>query len=128
MTGIQNPLFTATDLQALPGVSGVTETSATMAERIVWGWLRPILAVEQRPNPVSDELFSWALELGAIAHENPTGMSSYQLGAERVGYSTERRVEILAEVADGGRPGHTTGGVPRGRFPQAPTYPDPARW
>lgn len=114
-------LFTAADLNALPGISGVTDEQATMVERIVWGWLRPVLGVQDRPDSISPELFSWAIELGAIAQENPAGLSSYQLGQERYGYSSERRAEILAGAAGGGQ-ASTGAPAPLGSFP--PPRPD----
>ena len=117
-------LFTELDLKNLTGRE-VTQAQAETAERIVWGWLSPVLNLTDRPDPVPDAVFSWAVELGAIAVENPAGLESYQLGQERFGYSAERRREILAEAADGGVPG--SGGRPQGSFPPACGWPDPAR-
>lgn len=117
-------LFTAGDLTPLIGRTPTSE-QAVSAERIVWGWLAPILGVTTRPDPVPAEVFSWAVELGAIHIENPTGLMSYQLGAERLQFSGERRAEILGEVAAGGVPGGGT--KPRGSFPDACGWPDPAR-
>ncbi len=118
------PLFTAAELSGHLQKT-VTAEAAASCERVVWGWLKPALGLTERPNPVPDEVFSWAIELGGIAHENPAGLASYQLGAERIAYSAERRAEILADAADGGRPG--TGGAPRGSFPPACAWPDQAR-
>ena len=117
-------LFDEDDLNALPGVDGVTAEEATAVERIVWGWLKPILKVTERPDPVSDELFAAALELGVIYRSNPEGLSEYSLESERSKYSSNRRDEILGEVAGGGT---TIGGVPSplGNFPTARSYPDP---
>jgi len=103
----------------------VTEPATVMAERVVWGWLRPILEATERPAEQSAELFSWAIELGGIAHENPAGLSSKQIGPFQEQYSAERREEILAEVATGGQPA-ASALAPRGRFPKARRYPDPA--
>lgn len=104
----------------------VTDEAAIAAERVVWGWLKPVLGLTERPTPVSEELFSWAIELGGIAHENPDGKSYYQLADERTGYSAERRQQILEEAATGGI---APGGVakPVGSFPKAQCWPDPAR-
>lgn len=110
----------------------VTEERAVVVEQVVWGWLRPILAADARPDPVPPELFSWALELGAIAHENPAGLSSKQFGDVAEAYSAERRDEILEAVAESalGSGGATSRLSPRGSFPPARCYPDPAetRW
>lgn len=117
-------LFDANDLNGVPGISGVTSDQAGVLERIVWGWLKPVLGLTDRPDTISDELFSQAIELGAIAHENPSGLSSYQLGAERYGYSSERRDAILESAGTGGS---ATGvPAPTGSFPPARSYPDPA--
>ena len=117
-------LFDENDLNALPGVDGVTAEEATAVERIVWGWLKPILKVIERPDPVSEELFAWALELGVIYRTNPEGLAEYSLEQERTKYTTKRRAELLGEVASGGT---TIGGVPSpvGSFPSARSYPDP---
>lgn len=117
-------LFTAEELAEYLGTT-VTEARAYMVERIVWGWLKPVLALTDRPDPVSDEVFSWAIELAAIVHENPAGLSSQQLGPGSQTYSLERRQEILAEVAAGGG-SITTVHAPQGSFPDALDYPDGA--
>lgn len=116
-------LFAAEDLTGLLG-RPITIEQADTAERIVWGWLAPILGTN-RPDPIPDSVYSWAVELGAIAIENPSGLESYQLGAERLQFSAERRGEILSEAAAGGVPGGGT--TPRGSFPTACGWPDPAR-
>lgn len=117
-------LFTASDLGDLLQ-KPVTDTAAAAAESMVWGWLRGPLGLTTRPDPVPEDVFSWALELGAIALENPAGWSSYQLGQERIQFSAERRTEILREAT--AVPGGTDG-LPRAAFPAACPYPDPARW
>lgn len=106
--------------------TNVDESAAITAERVVWGWLRPVLGLTERPYPVPDEVFSWALELGAIAHENPAGLSYYQLGAERSGFSSERRAEILTD-AGGSAGGSAALSAPMGAFPTAEGWPDPPR-
>lgn len=119
-----NPLFTDADLNALPGVGRVTADEAAMVERIVWGWLKPVLGLSERPATVPDEVFSWAIELGAIARENPAGLSSEQLGSSQRAFSAERRSEILQSAS---AHGSTTAGLtPRGCFPPALAYPDGA--
>jgi hypothetical protein len=119
------PLFTAEDLSQLVP-DEVEESKAARVERVVWGWLSPALGLTERPDQVSDQLFSWAVELGAIFHENPTGLSTYHLGQERFGYSSERRAEILSEATA------STAGVPatasQGSFPDAQAWPDPIEW
>lgn len=107
----------------------VTVAQAGEAEKVVWGWLAPILKVEDRPDVVSVALYSAALELGGIAFSNPEGLSSYELETEKTVYSSERRDEILRILAAQNNttaPGLTPA-APVGSFPAACAYPDPAR-
>lgn len=118
-------LFTPTDLtDHLGSPSPISTERAQSAERLVWGWLKPILGLTDRPFPVPDEVFSWAIELGGIAHENPTGLTSKQLGPGQQHFSLERRTEILREALLGGLP--TSSPAPVGCFPAPLAYPDPA--
>lgn len=121
------PLFTAADLGNLLGTT-VDAGKHALVERVVWGWLRPILDVDARPVPVPDELFSWAIELGAIAHENPDGRTAKQIGPFKDQYSVERRKEILAEVQEHVDSNNPDGdpSAPTGYFPPPLPYPDPA--
>lgn len=119
-------LFTAAQLG--DWIGGTVEPArAVMAEQVVWGWLQPVLGLTERPTETQANLFSWALELGAIAYENPTGLASYQLGEERSQYSAERRDAVLATAAAGGvNPAGSTAS-PRGSFPLAEPWADPLR-
>lgn len=121
-------LFTATELGNMLQCS-VTDEAAAAAERLAWGWLKPVLGIttEDRPATVTAEVFAWAIELGAIAYENPSGLSAYQLGDERSQYSAERRNEILATAAAGGKVASSGVPSPRGTFPTAECWPDPIR-
>lgn len=122
-------LFTATELGNWLGVT-VDEGRATVVERVVWGWLVEVLSTDTRPEPVPAQLFSWAIELGAIAHENPGGLSAKAFGDVSEAYSEERRKALLALVAGselGNGLGSSAGSRPRGSFPAARDYPDPAR-
>lgn len=121
----QTPLFTATDLGAWLRQS-ITEEAAVVVEKVVWGWLRPLLKVEERPATPSDELVAWAIELGAIAYTNPEGLAEYRLEEEWSDYSSERRDEILALAGSGGTAVAGSVATPTGRFPAARRYPDPA--
>lgn len=122
----QTPLFTGVDLTTWLQ-RPVSDEAGIMVERVVWGWLRPLLNVDERPDPPSDELFSWAIELGGIAFANPEGLASYSLEAESSSYSSERRDEILREVANGGVTPVGASLPPKSSFPPAQEYPDPAR-
>jgi len=102
----------------------VTETRAAMAERVVWGWLKPRLGLSDRPSPVPDEVFAWAIELGGIVYENPAGLNARQMGQFQEQFSAERRDQILDEVARSTQ--GTATAQPAGSFPEALDYPDPA--
>jgi hypothetical protein len=115
-------LFFPEELRLQLGAATIDSDRAEVAERVVWGWLKPVLGLTERPYPVPDEVFSWAIELGAIAHENPAGLSSKQLGPAQQAFSMERRREILADAAGGGS--STAALSPRGSFPDALSYPD----
>lgn len=121
-------LFTAADLGNMLQCS-VTDEAAAAAEKLAWGWLKPVLGIttDTRPDTVPAELFAWAIELGAIAYENPSGLSAYQLGDERSQFSAERRQEILATAAAGGKVASSGVPTPRGSFPPADPWPDPIR-
>jgi hypothetical protein len=97
-----------------------------MVERVVWGWLKPLLELTERPDPVSEQLFSWALELGIIFRANPEGLSAKEIGPFREQYSSERRDEILRVAAGGGTTAPGAALKPSGSFPSARAYPDPA--
>lgn len=120
------PLFTHGDLGSWLR-SPVDPDHASAVERVVWGWLRPILGVTERPADPSPELVAWAIELGAIAYSNPDGLASYALESERTQYSSERRNELLASVANGGTAPTAPGAVapPRGCYPPINLSPDP---
>lgn len=117
------PLFTAEDLVDLVN-EDISAEKAAIVESVVWGWLKRALTLEQRPAPVTDEIFGWAIELGAIFCENPNGLTAYQLGEERSQYSSERRDAILEDAASSGSGGNEpAGNSPRGSFPAPMAWP-----
>jgi hypothetical protein len=101
----------------------VTAEASTIVERVVWGWLCPLLKVVDRPDDPSAQLLAWAIELGGIAFANPEGLSSYQLDSESSVYGSERREEILRAVVSGGEAPDGVSPAPLGSFP--PACPDP---
>jgi hypothetical protein len=94
-------LFFPEELRLQLGAATIDSDRAEVAERVVWGWLKPVLGLTERPYPVPDEVFSWAIEQA---------------------FSMERRREILADAAGGGS--STAALSPRGSFPDALSYPD----
>jgi hypothetical protein len=123
-----NPLFGASDLSSWLR-QPVTDDAADVVERVVWGWLKPLLAsqgVTERPTDPSDELKAWAIELGAIAYANPEGLDAYSLESESSKYSSDRRDQLLELAASGGTATPGVALAPKGSFPSARPYPDPA--
>lgn len=104
----------------------VVQDSALLAEQVTAGWLKDALGVTELPAaPKGSSLFSWALELGGIAYENPLALMSGSLGDEASTYDRTRRDRILAAVAASAARG-AGGSGPRGCFPPPAVYPDPA--
>ena len=115
-------LFDENDLTEWLG-KPVTQLRAASVERVVWGWLKPILDLEERPDPAPAEVFAWAIELGGIAHENPKGLTQRELGPYSEHFSAERRKEILDEARDA-QPDAGASMKPTGCFPEPLDYPD----
>jgi len=122
------PLFTAEQLGNFLQYQ-VEDAPAAMAEKVVSGWLSDAAGSVTFPDPLPPQLFSWAIELGAIAHENPGGLASETTGAKNTTWDRARRAEILGYVARwAGNDSYVSGaGVPSpvGSFPPARPYPDP---
>lgn len=123
-------LFTAQELSDFLQSESVDSAGAAAAERVVYGWLKPVLGWVARPAPVPDEAWPWVITLAAIAYENPAGMDEYQLGQEKFKYGSTK-AEILAEAAAFRRSGGVVSdpaGIappasPRGSFPAAQPFP-----
>ena len=125
------PLFTPEDLGNWLQYS-VRQTSAVLAEHVAAGWLKDAMNVLELPAaPKGSSLFAWALELGGIAYENPLSLASGSLGDEASTYDRTRRERILAAAASAASASAGRRG-PRGSFPPALPWPDPAerypRW
>lgn len=108
-------LFDLVDLPSWLQVPGVDTETATRVRRAANGWLQDATGLTDWPSPVPDRLWAWALELAAIAYNNPTSLASeaiddYQMTvADRL-----RRREIL----DLARQAYSTAGKPMGSFPE----------
>lgn len=103
--------------------------SEELAIRIAEGWLASVTTqLPVWPQPPPEDLWSWALELAALAYSNPTSMTSRTTDEDTRTWSAERRIEILAAAADrygDGRGSASTTGGPQGDFPIALDWPDP---
>lgn len=119
-----NALFAAVDLTNLLQ-RPVSDGAAEMAEKIVWGRVRSLLNLTDRPTSLDESLEGLVLELGALVVTNPEALSEYVLESETSQYDASRWNEILESIASGG---HLPGGpaAPQGSFPAAQCYPDRA--
>jgi hypothetical protein len=69
--------------------------AAGIARRQAGGWLSDATGLTEWPDPVPDRLWSWAIELAAIAYNNPDAALEEQTDDHRVKHDRERRAEIL---------------------------------
>lgn len=136
-------LFEKTDLedflqrrkQALPpGVDPTTvvddQTSIddgtfTVIHRVVEGLLLDAAGLTVWPDPVPAQVFSWALELAAISHENPAGAAVDGTDRINLQWNETRRTAILARATAWGdeiRNGDVVP-APTGCFPPASRLP-----
>ncbi len=95
--------------------------TAEVAIRVAEGWLRSATRIAgDWPYPVPEDLFSWCIELAALAYDNPTGLSDLTVGPVARTWAVTRRAEILTAAA--GRYGSSAAG-PSGSFPPPTPYP-----
>lgn len=100
-----------------------TETAAVVRRKVTADVL-DAAGLDVAPDPVPDFLWSAAVELAAVYYPNPQGLERESEGAVSVVYGP-RAAEILARVRSWGARTRATM-IPRGAFPDALSYPDPA--
>ncbi|GAB7039707.1 MULTISPECIES: hypothetical protein [Catenuloplanes] len=111
-------LFELTELADYLQQGPLDEASATVARRKASGWLRSATKLTAWPDPVPDDLWGWAIELAALAYDNPAMLASEQVGA------TSRTADRgrLAAILDAARAAYldpaTAGGGPLHSFPE----------
>lgn len=88
--------------------------AATVARRLAAGWLSDATGLTAWPDPLPERLWAWAIELGAIAYNNPEAAQSEQIDDYRVAHDRDRRGQILADARQAYAVA-TTG--PQGSFP-----------
>lgn len=108
----------------------VDQESAKLAARVAEGWLRSVIPGTGWPDPAPEDLWAWALELTSIAFANPETLQSRTVDTVTDQWHVARRAEILAEAkakyGHGFDSGNGSTGSPRGTFPPASPWPDPA--
>ena len=107
-------LFELTDLAAYMQ-QDLDSATATVARRVASGWLGSATGLAEWPDPVPDELWTYALELAEMAYGNPGGYVSEDIDDHSVGFNKARRAEIL----DIARRKYSTAGAPVYSFPEA---------
>lgn len=91
-------LFDLGDLPSWLQIPEVDAETATRVRRSANGWLQDATGLTAWPSPVPDRLWTWGMELAAIAYRNPDAAGSEAIDDYRV-FSTQdrqRRAEILA--------------------------------
>jgi hypothetical protein len=107
-------LFDLGDLPSWLQVPEVDAETATRVRRVASAWLQDATGLTDWPSPVPDRLWAWALELAAIAFNNPTSLASETIDDYQMTVSDRlRRREIL----DSARQAYNTAGKPQGSFP-----------
>lgn len=92
-------IFDLGDLPVWIGDPEADPNRVALARRFANGWLMSATRLSSWPDPVPDDLWAWAIELAAIAFDNPAGASSEGVDDHKVTYDRERRKEILSAAA-----------------------------
>lgn len=108
-------LFDLGDLPSWLQVPEVDTETATRVRRSANGWLQDATGLSEWPDPVPDRLWTWGLELAAIAFRNPDAMSSESVDDYQRTQDKNRRAEILKAAARAYPP---TGSTPTYSFPE----------
>jgi hypothetical protein len=76
----------------------VITDKAAVARRMAGGWLKSATHLTEWPDPIPDELWTWSLELAAIAYRNPDGVLSEGIDDYNSTLDRARRAQILADA------------------------------
>lgn len=124
-------LFTREELSHYAQDPDLTYDEAQIVERVVAGWLAHVGISIPSGDPVPAAVFSWSLELGAIANENPAALASRSVDGITDTYSRGQVDVILARARESALSTTPSATGPVGSFPAPEPYPDPAssaRW
>jgi hypothetical protein len=96
--GPTTDIFDLADLPSWLQVPEVDEQTAIRVRRAANGWLMSATGLTSWPDPITDDLWAWAIELAGIAHRNPTGLTSEAVDDYQARFDSKRRREILDEA------------------------------
>ncbi|MFI5839451.1 hypothetical protein ACIA8K_07025 [Catenuloplanes sp. NPDC051500] len=113
-------LFTLAELTDYLQQGPLIEASAIVARRKASGWLRSATELTTWPDPIPDDLWGWAIELAALAYDNPTLLASETVGATS---RTTDRARFTA-ILDAAREAYRDGSAPGGGGPLH-SFPEP---
>lgn len=103
----------------------LSQDTYEVLEKIVDGWLSDATGMDKWPDPTPKPVFSWALELAAIAYENPAAAASDTTDQVGMSWNEQRRRAILDRAAAWGRdlPAQALIPSPTGSFPSPDRLP-----
>lgn len=118
--GADTDLFQLEDLRKLLRltVAEYDTGAATVARRQAGGWLSDATGLTAWPDPLPDRLWTWAIELAAIAYNNPDGALEEQTDDYRVKHDRARRMEILDAARSAYPSPAPAGSGPQWSFPE----------
>lgn len=120
------PLLANADVRNLYPGYNLPDSQLDVAMRIVAGWLREDTGRTDLSSelPDTDPLWPAAVELVGLLATNPELLASKTVGpTSRAWPIAQRRDAIRAAIRDAAT---QAASGPRGTFPPAPVYPDPA--
>lgn len=107
-------LFALTDLPSWLQVPEVDTETAIRVRRSASGWLSSATGLSAWPDPVPDDLWTWGLELAAIAFRNPDAVLSESIDDAQALFDRQRRAQILAAA----KASYGAAGSPLFSFPE----------
>lgn len=105
--------------------TSIDDGTYTVIHKVVNGLLLDAAHLQVWPDPLPPQVFSWAVELGAISCENPAGAAVDGTDRVTLQWNEQRRNAILASARDWGnqiRDGDVVPS-PKGCFPPATRLP-----
>lgn len=125
------PLLVDSDVRALVPQEDFSAEQLQVTMRLVAHWLREDsgrtdVSAESNAEPLADTDPLWgpAIELVALVGENPTSLASRTSGPTSATWPQARRRDAIRQGVRDRAQAAASG--PRGSFPPAPVYPDPA--